>query len=337
MSKHFVYRVGLIGTGGNAPTHGRACRLVERTELVAICDISPTALNRFGDEYGIARRYTRLDDLLAQEELDIAIVNTWGASHAEISNRLARSRRVRAILVEKPMALNAAECAQMIAVAHEQGVRIVEGLKVLHQTHQATLREILAAGRIGAVRALHVAIVGSTLRSAAPDDWRLHRDRGGGSVYDIGCYAMAIARYVLGAEPERVYAAGTFRAPYDVDLSAAILLQFPDQVVAHCTCSFDSAAAQPVQVIGTQGWVRLDLHENEHYRRGLEVFTDACDTEVYHFGPSSPFERQLRNLCDHLGTDAPLRVSPEFSVGNARVLDAVFESMRTGNPVEVRP
>ena len=52
------FRVGIIGTGENARDHGRACRNVEQAELVAICDISAEALQRFGDEFDVANRYT---------------------------------------------------------------------------------------------------------------------------------------------------------------------------------------------------------------------------------------------------------------------------------------
>ena len=98
-----AYKVGIVGAGENARDHGRACRVVDEAELVAICDISEAALRRFQDEFGVSRVYSDLDDMLAEHELDIVIVSTWGVYHAEVSNRLARSGKVRAIQVEKPI------------------------------------------------------------------------------------------------------------------------------------------------------------------------------------------------------------------------------------------
>ena len=59
------YKVGIIGTGENARDHGRACHNVTQAELVAICDISEDALERFGNEYGVSKRYTNVDDMLS--------------------------------------------------------------------------------------------------------------------------------------------------------------------------------------------------------------------------------------------------------------------------------
>ena len=73
-----TYKVGIIGAGENARDHGRACRNLEQVELVAICDISEDALKRFGEEYRVSRRYTSLDDMLSQEDLDIVVISTWG-------------------------------------------------------------------------------------------------------------------------------------------------------------------------------------------------------------------------------------------------------------------
>ena len=111
-----TYKVGIVGAGENARDHGRACRNLEQVELVAICDVSEDALKRFGEEYRVSRRYTRLDDMLSQENLDIVVISTWGVHHAQVSKTVASSGKVRAILVEKPISYTAAECEEMIAV-----------------------------------------------------------------------------------------------------------------------------------------------------------------------------------------------------------------------------
>ena len=78
-----AYRVGLVGTGGIARAHGKACQQIAEAELVAICDVSAEQLARYGEEFGVAARYTELDAMLREAELDIAIICTWGAFHAE--------------------------------------------------------------------------------------------------------------------------------------------------------------------------------------------------------------------------------------------------------------
>ena len=70
------YQVAIVGTGSIATRHGRACNEVDSAELWAICDISEDSLSSFGDEFGVAPRYTNLKEMLATEEIDIAIVST---------------------------------------------------------------------------------------------------------------------------------------------------------------------------------------------------------------------------------------------------------------------
>jgi predicted dehydrogenase len=332
-----AYKVGIVGMGSIGCTHACACQQVEQAELVAICDISPEALARHGDEFSVSQRYVKLEDMLAQEALDILIIGTWGISHALMSNAAARSRRVRAILVEKPISMNAAECEEMIAVARDNNVWIAEGLKVLHHPQYARVGEIIDSGRIGNLRMIRSTISSAIVDWAPPDNWRFDARLGGGSVYDLACYPIAYARGIVGAEPERVYAVGAFGEGSDVDLSATIVLEFPDDVTAQLFSSYDGGTCQSTEILGSRGWIHMDLHYDERSGRGIEVFCDDHDAEVHRLGPADQFVLQLEHLCECLDTGRPYRVSPEFSLGNMRTIDAVNESMRSGEPVDLRP
>ena len=92
MSKN-TYRVGLVGTGGIARAHGKACQLADSADLAAICDVSEAALAGFGEQFDVSpeNRYLSLDEMLATENLDIAVICTWGAYHAETGIQIAQS------------------------------------------------------------------------------------------------------------------------------------------------------------------------------------------------------------------------------------------------------
>ena len=142
------FKVAIVGVGENARDHARACRDVPAADLVAICDISAAALQRFGDEFGIQQRFTQLDEMLAQQHLDIVIISTWGVHHAEVGQAAARSGKVRALLVEKPISATVAEYEQMMAVAREHNVLLVEGYKWRHDPQHLRVKEIVDSGRI---------------------------------------------------------------------------------------------------------------------------------------------------------------------------------------------
>ncbi|WP_089718708.1 Gfo/Idh/MocA family protein [Candidatus Entotheonella palauensis] len=342
-----VYRVGIVGAGENARDHGRACRHVEQAELVTICDVSKEALTRYGDEFGVSRRYTRLEEMLDQEELDIVVVSTWGVFHAEVSKTVARSGKARAILVEKPISATAAECEEMIAAAHENGVLLTEAFKWRHDPQHLRIKELIDAGRIGPVMSVHSTFSSPLVRFAQPTNWRYYRERGGGSVFDTAGYLIHFARHVIGAEPHRVYASGSFIKSSNVEMSAAILLEFPDGATANLTSSYQYGYCQATEILGTHGWIRMDLPfdqrsvreqefvEKEDLPASVRVFHDNFDTEIYHFSPANQFDLQLRHLCECLDAGTPHRIPVEFSLGNMRVIDAVHKSIQTRMPVDL--
>ena len=343
-----MYRVGIVGVGENARDHGRACRSVEQTELVAICDISEAALKRYGDEFGVSSRYTSLEEMLARESLDIVVVSTWGVHHAQVSNAVACSGKVRAILVEKPISATAAECEGMIAAAAQNGVLLAEGFKWRHSPQHLRLKEMIDSGQIGRVMSLQATLSSPLTGFAPPDNWRYDRRRGGGSVYDTAGYLIHFARHIMGTEPHRVYAFCSFSEQLaDVEVSASIMLQFAGDASAKLTSSYQYGYCQATEILGTRGWIRMDLPfdqrsvreqefvEKEDLSATVQVFLNNFDTEVHEFPPVNQFDLQLRHVCECLDGNASPRIPPEFSLGNMRVIDAVFESIRTGQPVSI--
>lgn len=333
------YRVGIIGTGGIARAHERAARSAVNAELVAICDVSQEALDRFGDEFGVAGRYQNLETMLARENLDIAIICTWGVHHADISNRVARSRQVRAILCEKPICSTAAECESMIAVARENGVLLAEAFKFRHHPQHLKAKELVDAGAIGDLKMIRSTFTNAVNPTVMTPDknWRWNRDQGGGAVYDLGCYNIHHARFMIGAEPVRVYATGHVGDQSKVNESVAVQLDFPGDVSAQFILSFRYFSSQSAEIYGTKGYLRIEkAWNNENNPVTLEAQFVNGDRQTYHFAPVDQFTLQLNHLCECLETGSPHRIPPEDSLGNMNVIDAIYASMERRAPVGIR-
>ncbi len=333
------YRVGIVGTGGIARAHGGACKALEGVELAAICDLSVEALNRYGDEFGVSRRYLSLNDMLDAENLDIAIICNWGAYHAETGIQLAGSRRVKAILCEKPFTSTAAEAEQMVAAAKENGILIAEAFKFRHHPMHIKAKELVDSGAIGEVMTVRSTFCtgggGGGPETRRPEhNWRFNKAKGGGSIYDLGCYCIHHARFILGAEPVRVFAAK--QPGIEVDDAAYLLLVFPGDRTAQISVGFNAAGGQYAEISGRAGTLRLDsVWNNENHPVAIDLRTkDGAQTIP--FEPVNQFALQLQHLCDCLTTGQPHRISPENSVNQMRVIDAVFESMATGRTVALR-
>lgn len=333
-----VYRIGIVGTGGIAKAHGRACKELECAELHAICDISEEALHRYAEAFGVKRLYGNLDQMLASEELDIAIVANWGAFHAETGIQIAKSRRVKAIICEKPFTSNAAEAEQLVNAANANGILVTEAFKFRHHPMHLKAKEFIDAGEIGEVKTVRSTFCtggrGGGPESRPPErNWRFNKAKGGGSIYDLGCYCIHHARFVFDAEPVTVFA--TQQWGIEVDDAMYMLLTFPGERTAQISVGFNSANAQYAEICGTAGMLRLDrIWNNEDRHVSIEKHT-VDGLESIEFESVFQFTNQLRHLCDCLTTGQPHRISPENCVRQMKVMDAARESVETGNVVAI--
>jgi predicted dehydrogenase len=332
-------RVVIVGSGGISYHHATACQALLDVELVAVCDTRPEAAEKLGAQFGVAGRYGGLDELLARESADLAIVATWGSTHAEVCARLVRSGKVKAILCEKPLAMDAAQAAEMFRVAAESGVRLAEAFRLRHQPIHFKVRELLDAGRIGDVR--HVRNVMASHRppeGMRPElNWRFNKPAGGGVTYDIGCYAINQARWAIGDEPETVHAVGVWGEVSQVDEHVVAHASFPGGRTAEWCVSWQAGPAHLAEVFGTKGRIQVERAwgiDNQG-ATALEVFDAGGRVEVLPFPPVKQFELQLGHYKDVIETGRPHRIRPEDSIRQMRVIDAVYESLRTGQAANV--
>ncbi|MEM7533299.1 MAG: Gfo/Idh/MocA family oxidoreductase [Chloroflexota bacterium] len=329
------YRVALVGTGGIARAHATACSLTDQADLVAVCDVSPDALDRFTQQFDVPQTYTDLDAMLHHADIDIAIICTWGVFHTELGIQIAESKQVRAILCEKPFTQTATEALALVAAGHKNNILVAEAFKFRHHPMHLRAKEILDQGGIGDLLAVR-----STFCTNAPAyrlqpalNWRYNRSKGGGAIYDLACYNVHQARFVFGEEPQIVFAAQMPGA--EVDISTSISLVFSGGRTAQISVSFSAWQSQYVEMVGTHGMLRMDrAWNNENQPVVLEHHT-ADEIRHFKFKPVHQFVFQLEHLCTCLDGNTPHRIPPEHSIAQMRVLDAIAESMNTGKAVEL--
>ena len=236
-----------------------------------ICDISEEALHRYGGDFGVSRSYLNLDEMLNNEEFDIAILANWGAYHAETGIQIAKSRRVRAILCEKPFTSTAAEAERLVRAAKENNILLAEAFKFRHHPMHLRAKELIDSGTIGDVMTIRSTFCSggrNGLAARCPErNWRFNKAKGGGSIYDLGCYCIHHARFIFEAEPEKVFAAQ--QPGFEVDDALYLLLVFPGDRTAQISVGYNSANTQYAEICGTMGMLRLDtIWNNENRARG---------------------------------------------------------------------
>lgn len=132
------------------------------------------------------------------------------------------------------------------------GVTLMEAFMWRHQPRTATLKAMAAEGAIGELRLVRA----SFSFPIAGDDWRLDPTRGGGALWDVGCYGVSTARLFAGGEPEAVRSLARF-GPTGVDLSLTGELTFPGGVLGLIDCSFEQPFRCFYELVGTKGLIEV--------------------------------------------------------------------------------
>jgi predicted dehydrogenase len=190
---------------------------------------------------------------------------------------LAAADAGKHILCEKPLALNTAEAEEMVEHCRQRGVLLMEAFMWRHQPRSRKLVELIRDGLIGDLRLIR----SSFSFPIDPGDWRLDASRGGGALWDVGCYGINTARLFAEAEPISVRA-HTHRGPGGVDLSLVATIEFPNNQLAMVDCSFEQPFRCVYELVGTQGVVIVpDAYLPPTERRPsalVRTIGSACDS-----------------------------------------------------------
>ena len=203
---------------------------------------------------GIPRSYGSYEELLADPEID-AVYNPL-PNHLHVPWTIKAAEAGKHVLCEKPIGLDAAECAQLIAVRDRTGVRIQEAFMVRTHPQWLQARELVRGGRIGELKAIHGHF---SYHLTDPTNVRNVAEWGGGGLLDIGCYPITTSRFVTGLEPQRVAAIIERDPASGIDRLGTALLdygpvqccfQYGTQIVPRQTMQFFGTKARLVVEIG---------------------------------------------------------------------------------------
>jgi predicted dehydrogenase len=219
-------------------------------ELVALASRDAAKARVWAEEFGVPKTYGTYTELLADPDLDAVYLPLPNEGHAPYARAAADAGKH--VLCEKPLALDAAEAAAMVAHARERGVLLMEAFMWRHQPRTLALRDLVRGGAIGDLRLIR----SSFSFPIDPADWRLDPARGGGALWDVGTYGVSTARLFAGAEPVEVRAQAHF-GPTSVDLSLNALLSFPGELLAAIDCSFEGPFRCAYELVGTSGAIEV--------------------------------------------------------------------------------
>ncbi|MEO7690438.1 MAG: Gfo/Idh/MocA family oxidoreductase [Sphingomonas sp.] len=309
------------------------------SKLVAVVSGDPAKAHRVAAEHGLPERsiysYESFDQIRNNPDVDIVYVCLPNSMHAEFVIRAARAGKH--VMCEKPMAMSAAECVKMIAACKTANRKLMIGYRCHFEPFNLEAMRLArsgAAGKIRYVRSEHGFIQGD------PSRWRLKRAlSGGGSLMDMGIYALQAARYMTGEEPIAVQAIeSTDRTDprfHEVEDQIDWQLLFPSGAVGACKSMY-SANQNHIIAMGDKG--RIELEPATRYD-GNHMWTGRDGREHEITPPPGPAKTQFAGQLDHLveciATGREPIVSGEEGLRDMRIIDAIYRSAREGRRIQL--
>lgn len=304
------------------------------SEVVAIASRDAAKARAAADELGIEKAYGSYEELFADPEID-AIYNPL-PNHLHIPMTLAAARAGKHVLCEKPIALSAAEAEQLRQVP--EGIIVLEAFMVRFHPQWARAREIIRSGELGDIRSINAVF---TYFNADPNNVRNMADIGGGGIMDIGCYPITAGRYLFEAEPKRVVSLVERDEKFGTDRLASVMADFGGGRQLNFTCSTQTAGHQRVQVLGSKAKLEIVIPFNAPADTRTAITIDIGEPfdgslarrEI--LPAVDQYTEQAEAFAQAVLGNKPLPWDTEDAIASMRVIDAIFESERSGGWADV--
>lgn len=282
--------------------------------------------------WGFPVSYGSYEALLADPKVDFIYNPLPNHMHLEWIKKAADAGKPT--LCEKPLGLDAAEAAEAAAYCEAEGVPLMEAFMYRFHPQWRRAKEIVEAGELGAVMSTHGIF---TYNNKDPKNIRNVAAFGGGALLDIGCYAVSSARFLMGAEPERVICHMLRDEAFKTDILVSGILDFGGGRRSTFTVGTQLFSMQRVDAYGTGGSLSVELPFNVHgdVPGRVHVATDVS-RRVVETGPADQylvlFEAFARAIAEKRGVPTPIT----DAVVNMAVLDALTASAESGAWEKVR-
>lgn len=347
-------KIGVIGVGGISNEHIQAYRKNPHVELYAFCDINENQLESMGEKYGVSRRYTDKDVMLRElPELDAVSVCTWNSAHAPCA--IAALNAGKHVLCEKPMATSAAEARAMLEAAEKNGRLLMIGFVRRYGNDCKILKDFIKEDYFGDI---YYAKATYLRRNGNPGGWFGDKSRSaGGPLIDLGVHVIDLTRYLMGnPKPVSVYGA-TFRKLLnrpniksekaynsvsagkkdicDVEDLASAMIRYDNGAVLQIEASFSLNIKKDegkIQLFGSKGGAKLDP-ELEMYTEVNDYLADVSLAMPTGLSFDGLFANEVNHFVDCVRDGVPCQSPAADGVEIMRILDAVYESARTGHEV----
>jgi predicted dehydrogenase len=309
----------------------------EKSKVVAFVSGHPDKANKLALRYGVSSKniynYQNYDSIKDNPEVDVIYIVLPNGMHAEYTVRGFYAGKH--VLTEKPMANTPAECQLMIDAARAADRKLMVAYRCQYEPYNKEAIRIARSNELGPTQMI---LADAGFNMGDPNQWRLNKQlAGGGSMMDIGIYALNASRYLTGEEPTEVNAM-TYTTPGDVrfkevEENTIFQLRFPSGILANCSSSYGYFHQSHFRVMGTDA--RLCMDPATWYsglrlwiERGNEI--DQRDLPVV-----DHFTTEMDHMSDCVMQNKTPLTPGEEGLHDLKIITAVYEAAQTGKTVKL--
>ncbi|WP_368565715.1 Gfo/Idh/MocA family protein [Pseudoxanthomonas sp. UTMC 1351] len=329
-------RVALMGLGSYADRVAEAMQSCKRARVTGLISGTPSKLQEWGAKYGVPEKsrynYENFDRIKDDPDIDAVYIITPNALHRDQAIRVAKAGKH--VICEKPMAVNAKEGQEMIDACAQAGVKLLVGYRLHFEPKTLEIIRMRKAGDFGNISFFQGL---SGFRIGDPNQWRLDKAlAGGGSLMDIGIYAINGARYMVGEDPVWVTAQQTKTDPVKfkegVDETIQFQLGFPSGAVASCLSTYQMNHLDRFFMTGEKGFAELQPATGYGPIKGRTHKGELTQPHAMH--QTIQMDEMAGIILD--GNKPVVPVDGEEGLKDLKIIDAIYAACETGSRQALR-
>lgn len=330
-----MVRWGVLGSAQIA----KACVIpailkAENGTLQAIASRSLAKAKHLVEEYQQGTPFGDYTALVESSEIDAVYIPLPNHLHHEWTIKALSAGKH--VLVEKPFAMNTPQAVEMVQAAQRNKCLLMEAFMYRFHPRSLRIKELVDSGALGQISLLHSAFTFPVRRDGSNERLFLP-EMGGGSLWDVGCYGVSVARWLLAAEPVDVVAQASY-SQSGVDVNFVGTLSFVSGALAVIESSFTAALQQTFTVVGTKGAIELPHDAFVPWEK--EAWFSLRDAQeeqgqMVTLPASDEYQQMIEHFSQAVMGKCNLAFPPEESINQMRVLDALARSARTGVKIKL--
>ena len=327
---------GIISTAKIAETDIiPAIKKSNNSELVAIASRNKDKARKFAKKNKVNKFYSSYKKLYEDETIDV-IYNPL-PNHLHVNSTINAINNNKHVLLEKPITLKSKDVNLIKKAANKKNKIVKEAFMVRHHSQWQWVKKYVDSKKIGKINGITTLF---SYKNLDPKNIRNIKKFGGGGLWDIGCYAIVISRYLMGKEPKRVVAEANFDKNFKTDNLATAILDFggaySNFIVSTC-----STVSQQVLILGSKKTICIENPFNAKSEKnttiviynGNSIYRKENSVKV--FPKVDQYERQVTNFSNHILKNTPIDFDLNDAQKNIKVIESIFSSIRTKKWVRI--